>query len=200
MDKQQYSLAESKVKDLGIEPKESSFKVYGFNEWLSFRHRRGNNDDGLMSTFHPRTLIAHVLQDNPFYILNLFHEYFGHGSFCEYSLIGQKINNYEKELGSLEKEIIGEDIIEAKILTRQHPLFNQYKLLRDESQQYMMQRYEVFEGFAYWLEMYLSDDVYQKSMKRQVIQNIHVNFIDVLDNFVKHNGVKSLIDKVLNLT
>jgi hypothetical protein len=199
MDREEYHLAESKVKSLGILPIESSLKVYNLKDWVRFRQRRVSDDKGLMSTFHPRTLTAYILKDNPIYMLNLFHEYFGHGSFCEHSNIGKKIVDYDKELGELEKEIFGEEITEARVIRKGHRLFNQYSSLRSESQDYMMQRYEVYEGFAYWFEMHLSDDEDSKTFKRQIIQDLHRNLIDTLDKIEKVNGINNLIDYVFTL-
>lgn len=195
MDIRQFDMANSRVKDLNIEPIQSKYKLYTLDDWISFRQKRGNEDNNLMSTFHPRTLTAHVLQDNPFYMLNLFHEYFGHGSFCEHSKIGQRFVKYESQLSQLENEIFdGQEITERVTLTKEHKLFTPYVALRKESQEYMIQRYGIYEGFAFWFEMYLCDDYLLKHQKKKAIESMHYNLIDFCDKFVKNNSVSDFIE------
>ena len=60
--------------ELGLNLKETSYKIYSDLEWVDFCSIR-NSDPNNEGLFLPRTLSAHLKQDTPFLRLNFFHEY-----------------------------------------------------------------------------------------------------------------------------
>ena len=139
-------------------PESSSLIIHSSDSWLRFiKHRKSNKN--LDGTYLPRTLTAHLKEDTPYFEINKFHEYYGHGGFCEHSQIGDRIVQYELELKEIEKQIIGSDKFQDNSsfkLSKNHQQFNQYVTLRKEFDNYFNQHHNYYEGYAYWLEKYFS--------------------------------------------
>ena len=83
---------------LGYKPEQTSLEQIPKNQWNSFCQGTGLDSDS-SGVYLPRNQTAIIRGENP---LNLFHEYFGHGLFCEQSLTGRKLVRLEREL--LEEE------------------------------------------------------------------------------------------------
>ena len=73
---------------IGFYPKNSSFFIH--RDWNTFLKKNNFllNAEGV---YIPKKLEAHINEASPFFMSNFMHEYFGHGVFYEYSLIGRNI-------------------------------------------------------------------------------------------------------------
>src|SRR3990167_3908909 len=85
---------------LGYSPEQTSLQQISESQWNKFATQRGLNPNSF-GIYLPRNQTAIIKDDNP---LSLFHEYFGHGLYCEQSLIGRKLVELEKKLLEEEKK------------------------------------------------------------------------------------------------
>ena len=79
---------------LGYKPEQTSLQQIPETQWNEFATQRGLNPNS-SGIYLPRNQTAIILEENS---LALFHEYFGHGLYCEQSLIGRKLIDLEKKL------------------------------------------------------------------------------------------------------
>ena len=84
---------------LGYKPEQTSLQQIPENQWTAFTQQFNLNSDST-GIYLPRNQTAVVQEDNT---LSLFHEYFGHGLYCEQSLTGIKLVDLEKKLLEEEK-------------------------------------------------------------------------------------------------
>jgi len=115
----------------------SVLKQYDAKSWQKFcRQLELNDAEGayLLCDYS-----AHLLAETKYFHQNLYHEYFGHGLFVEHSLIGKKLKNLETR-AIIETESFDSDKDYA--CQELSGYFNNYQ--------------EFFEGFALWIEYYLS--------------------------------------------
>lgn len=77
-------------KEFRLAVTDTSLRPYDEDDWKTFCDVNGfeKNSHGL---YVPKYLSAYVLTNSPNLISNAFHEYFGHGLFCEKSLIGKTL-------------------------------------------------------------------------------------------------------------
>jgi len=101
-------------------------------------------------------MTAYIKLDSPYFVLNAYHEFFGHGLFCEYSLIGRRLRS----------------------LHGKHAQEYLYSLVSPEEQFFGITNYNIhnYEGFAMWLEELLSKetgyaDLFQKKMDELTIDD-----------------------------
>lgn len=100
----------------------------------------------------PRTMTAYVDGSDNAY----FHEYLGHGTYCEHSVEGRWIVEQERLLLHIEHEMGGEFEVGDKIrIPKGHPLIPEYVAERERLQEHMEQNYFQYEGFALFIEDYL---------------------------------------------
>ena len=183
-------------------PQQSKIQLHTPNSWVSFLHSR-NSLHNLEGTYLPRTLTAHLKEETLFLEINRFHEYNGHGSFCEFSRIGRKIVQYEQKLAELEKQILGVDELPENHhfqLTPDNPFFGHYSQLRKELNIFFQKHHNYYEGFAYWLEKYLSLEsgfglLYQQR-ERSIIVPFYLELVASFEQFVKDNSIDALLDKM----
>jgi hypothetical protein len=92
-----------KLLDYSVE--ETELKKLNPKQWNIFcdKHYLNKNSSGI---YLPRNQTAIIPLGNK---LSLFHEYFGHGLFCEQSLIGIELVNLEKRLLGEEERISNYD-------------------------------------------------------------------------------------------
>ncbi len=120
------------------------------NQWCAFMQRKGLNSSSL-GVYLPRNQEAIIRDDNP---LSLFHEYFGHGLYCEQSVVGKTLVGLERNLLEEEtREFRGrqftlEDVEEFRVNSGVLRDLNKFK---EEN----LGRYELF---AIWTEHLLSNE------------------------------------------
>jgi len=136
-------------------------KFYETNNKTIPNFKRG--DEGV---YTPADYCAHVLLDSPLFVSNMFHEYFGHGLFCEHSKIGKDLveiiqNNGDKDLflyGELDR------IVNPVGLTTQN-IAN-------------------YEGFAMWLEELLCEETgYKEIWQLKKEKKLHIDYVKLFEFF-----------------
>ncbi|MEM4330898.1 MAG: nucleotidyltransferase domain-containing protein [Candidatus Pacearchaeota archaeon] len=134
---------------LGYFPEKTSLEQIPENKWSKFAMQEGFNKNSF-GVYLPRNQIAIVRDKNP---LSLFHEYFGHGLYCEQSLVGRKIVDLERILLEEERrEFKGKNfsLEDLKKFRERNKTFQELEKFKQEN----LGRYELF---AIWTEYFLSD-------------------------------------------
>lgn len=120
---------------LGYKPEKTSLKETTNNQPVYF----------------PRNQTAIIQKGN---LLSLFHEYFGHGLYCEQALSGRRLVDLEKKLLKEEKQEFSDSRFNLKDLQKfrqQNKTFQELEIFRQEN----LGRYELF---AIWTEYLLSKE------------------------------------------
>jgi len=187
------------LSEFGIKPEKSIYQVHPDNEWFEFVRKSGSLPES-HGIYLPRTLSAHLREDSEFLLVNLLHEYFGHGLFCEHAITGQKIVSLEQSLVETEKQIFGlSELPEEQhfqIDTNNH-FFEQYKDQREKLQRFFSQNVHNYEGFAMWLEYFLSKAINQEDLfERKMDELVHPDYKKLFEQFLtfsENNGNFALI-------
>ena len=136
---------------LNIKPEKTNLQILDKKEWNDFcsKYNFDRTKEGILL---PRNLTAYLLEDSDYLDLNLFHEYFGHGLYCEYSKIGKSVVELERRLMKEEEEFFRKDFSfeELKEFRRNNETF---KLLQQATEKNL----GLYEIFAIWTEHYLSE-------------------------------------------
>jgi len=135
---------------LGYKPGQTSLQQIPELQWNEFATQRGLNQNS-SGIYLPRNQTAVIRNENP---LSLFHEYFGHGSYCEQNLTGRKLVDLEKRLLKEEKQEFSNsrfNLEEIKKFRQRNQTFQEL----DEFKRENLGRYELF---AIWTEYLLSGE------------------------------------------
>lgn len=180
-------------------PEKSKVIVHDSFSWRAFANSRKSGLD-LEGTYLPRTMAAHLKEETPFLEINKFHEYNGHGSFCERSKIGKRIVQYEQELAEMEKRILSVDELPGNYcfhLSPDHPHFEPYFLLRKEFDIFFRKHHNYYEGFAYWLEKRLAEEAGMELLYHQrKLLPLYSELVASFDKFVGDNSLDALLEKM----
>jgi len=187
------------LSEFSIKPEKSSYYIHSDDYWQDFLNNTGSHPDSY-GVYLPRSLSAHLKQSSEFLAVNLLHEYFGHGLFCEYAITGQRIVTLEQALAETEKKILNL----SEIPKQQHfqvdetnPYFERYKKQREEAEQFFSQNVHNYEGFAIWLEHFLSKATNQEDLFEQEIDKLihpgYKNLFEQFHDFSEQNGNFALI-------
>ena len=182
LDSEEILLSEFKIK-----PEESYYKVYQDDEWKFFLNKIGAKPD-VHGVYLPRDLSANVGGSSKYFKINLLHEYFGHGLFCEHALPGQKIVSLEKNLARIESKMQSED----GSLNQNHfqvdetnPYFVSYRKQREELEKFFYSNLHNYEGFAMWLEHFLSKNTNHEEMFEQKMDRlVHPDYEELFEKFL----------------
>ncbi len=164
---------------LGYKPERTSLQELPKESWSNLANERGLNTNS-SGVYFPRNQLAVIKQENP---LSLFHEYFGHGLYCEQSLDGRKLVELEKKLLEKEKnrfngyEFTLKELQEFRI---ENPTFQELNRFKEEN----LGKYELF---ALWTEYLLSKE-----------NNMLGDFERRYDNFSRKD--KEVIDSTINFS
>ncbi|MBN2368486.1 hypothetical protein JXC34_05700 [Candidatus Woesearchaeota archaeon] len=166
---------EALLSEFKIKPEKTQYFVYQSNQWTDFI-KRTNSHPQALDIYLPRTLSAHIYQDSVFLPVTFLHVYFGHGLFCEHSLIGRNIVSLDQHLAELEKEMLGaEELPEPQHFKIKVPneIANEHKKRKNAFLSYFSSFHSVYEGFGYWLEHFLSkrfnlESLFEKKMDEVV--------------------------------
>lgn len=176
------------LSEFRIKPERSNYTVH--SDWNGFVNGTGSHPDS-HGVYLPRDLSAHLKESSEFLAVNLLHEYFGHGLFCEHAISGQRIVSLEKALEKTEKEMLNVSELPAHQkfqVDETNPFFEKYKSQREELQQFFSQNVHNYEGFAMWLEHFLS-----KATNKEVL------FEQKMDELV-HPDYKKLFEKFFSFS
>jgi len=133
---------------LNIQPNRTKLQILSQMEWEKFC-KDFNFSPLSKGIFLVRNLTCY-LSDSEFLRLNLFHEYFGHGLFFEYSKYGKFIYKLEKKLEKEERKFLkGKEwtLEQLSDFRKENPFF---KLINKQENNL------VYEIFAIWTEYHLS--------------------------------------------
>lgn len=206
--------------EFSFKPEKSRIIYYDKSSWENLLKWKNKNSKGF---FLPRNLTAHILNGSLEGILPiLIHEYFGHGSYCEFTQNGKKLVEYERKLFSIEEELIGGGLPEnvkigiiesnkdTKLIESKDPnydyilqinpntlLLKSYLSLKEEHRQFAEQNLFYYEGFAIWLEEFLlkrlkQEDIWNRR-ENGLKQSNSYNLYQQFKDFGNRNGTLSLI-------
>lgn len=142
--------------------KKSKLKLYSPENWQRFCQVNSfdADKDGL---YVPKSYSAYVRTDSHFLISNLFHEYYGHGLFCEHSNIG-------KNLGEISHESADSFL---------------YNTINIQTQPLGLARQNIgnYEGFAIWLEALLCEETGNKNVWETKKERLPKYYISLFEHF-----------------
>lgn len=168
---------------LGYIPEKTIVKETSEDKWNDFciSNNLDNKSEGI---YLPRNQTAIIPKNNE---LSLFHEYFGHGLYCEQSLIGRKLTDLEKELLLGEEQEFRDKQFNIKELQK----FREKNQIFSELQELKNKNLGMYEMFAIWTEYYLakqfgSPGEFEK--KYDLSQNQLKTSIDNLISFKNNYG------------
>jgi hypothetical protein len=135
---------------LGYAPEKTSLQQIQEVQWNQFAEQRGLNSNS-SGIYLPRNQTAIIRDGNP---LSLFHEYFGHGLYCEQNLTGRKLVNLEKRLLGEEKQEFSSGRFNLEDLQK----FRKGNLTFQELEDFKQENLGRYELFAIWTEYLLSGE------------------------------------------
>lgn len=172
------------LSEFGIKPEKSTYTIH--SDWNGFVNNTGSHPDS-HGVYLPRSLSAHLKESSEFLSVNLLHEYFGHGLFCEHAISGQRIVSLEQALAETEKEMlnVSEPPEQQKFqVDETNPFFERYKSQRKELQQFFSQKIHNYEGFAMWLEHFLAKAINNESLFEQKMDElVHPDYRKLFEQF-----------------
>lgn len=168
---------------LGYKPAQTSLQQVIESEWNKFAKAKGLNPNS-SGIYLPRNQTSVIQQGNP---LSLFHEYFGHGFYCEQTLSGRKLVDLEKKLLEEEKrefskgQFIIEDVQKFRAKSETFQKLDAFK------QRNLVQ----YETFAIWTEYLLSKELGLKDefgMKYYSLKKEDKEAVDSVIDFSEQYG------------
>jgi hypothetical protein len=186
------------LSEFSMIPVSSIFKLYEKHDWDNFSEINRIPKNAL-GVYFPRILTANVKLDSKYLPVNFLHEYFGHGLFCEYSLIGKEIVYLEKDLEETEKKILNVNIIPENKhyqIDETNPFFQEYKQKVKKFSEFNSKNIWNYEGFAIWLEYFLSKKkglitLFEEKMNTDV-GKIYLPLFNKFNSFVDTYGKENL--------
>jgi len=161
---------------LGYKPEKTSLEQIPETQWEEFYHSRGQPSNKL-GIYLPRNQTAIIKEKNP---LILFHEYFGHGLYCEQNLTGRKLVALEKRLLKEEKQKFQNKkftLDDIQRFRQQNQTFQELESFRQEN----------LGKFAIWTEYLLSGEFGLKD-----------DFGGKYDSFDKES--REIVDSIINFS
>ncbi|MCK4647511.1 nucleotidyltransferase domain-containing protein [Candidatus Pacearchaeota archaeon] len=141
---------------IGYKPKQTSLQSISKSQWNEFAKIRGLNPNS-SGIYLPRNQTAIIPKENP---LSLFHEYFGHGLYCEQSLSGRRLVDLEKELLKEEKQEFRDGRFSLKDVQK----FRDENKTFQELEKFRKQNLGAYELFAIWTEYLFSEEFNLREM------------------------------------
>ncbi len=170
---------------LGYSVENTALKLLSEEQWNFFC--RKNNLNEITGVYLPRSQTAVVPEDNP---LSLFHEYFGHGLFCEQSLAGRKLVDLEKKLLEEEKQEFQEKQFSLEDIQKFRGNNRTFQELNELSEKNL----RLYETFALFSEYILSkrfdlEELFEKKYRSLISRS---NIMNTMINFSKECGDLSI--------
>src|SRR3989344_4169015 len=164
---------------LGYKLEQTSLQQIPENKWNEFAQVRRLNPNS-SGIYLPRSQTAVIQEENP---LSLFHEYFGHGLYCEQSLQGRKLVKLERKLLEEEKQ----EFQKRKFTLEDLQKFRRQNQTFQELDKFRKQNLAQYELFAIWTEYLLSGEY-----------NLRNKFDGKYDSFSREE--KEAVDSVVNFS
>ena len=136
---------------LGYKPKKTSlYKIPEF-QWDSFVRKRALNSNS-SGIYLPRNQTAIIKLNGKLTPLSLFHEYFGHGLYCEQSLQGRELVSLERRLLKEEKQKFQKRQFSSEEIRQ----FRQQNQTFQKLCNFLKEKLSAYEIFAIFTEFLLS--------------------------------------------
>ncbi|MBU2616978.1 MAG: hypothetical protein KKB79_03300 [Nanoarchaeota archaeon] len=135
---------------LGYKPEQTSLKEIPRKQWGKFTTQRGF-DFKSSGVYLPRNQTAIIQEGDS---IGLFHEYFGHGLYCEQSLTGRNLVELERKL--LEEETL--EFNGREFTLEDLKRFRQRNQTFQELDDFRKEHLTQYELFAIWTEHLLSGE------------------------------------------
>ncbi|MEX0920905.1 MAG: hypothetical protein WDZ62_01450 [Candidatus Pacearchaeota archaeon] len=164
---------------LGYKPEETSLEKVHELQWERFAIQKGLNPHS-SGIYLPRNQTAVIRGEN---LLTLFHEYFGHGLYCEQNLTGRKLVDLEKKLLEEEKR----EFQNRKFTLKDLNAFRKDSSTSQKLGEFREKNLGSYELFASWTEYLVS--------KKFGLEN---EFEERYNNFVEKD--KKVFDSIINLS
>lgn len=168
---------------LGYKPEQTSLQQIPELQWNEFAIQKGLNPN-LLGIYLPRNQTAIIHGGTP---LSLFHEYFGHGLYCEQSLEGRKLVELEKKLLKEEKQ----EFSSRKFTLKDLKKFRQKNLTFKGLENFRQENLGSYELFAVWTEYLLSREFDLKEnfeRKYDALQKNDKEIVNSVINFSEQYG------------
>jgi predicted nucleotidyltransferase len=151
-------------KEFGIELDKTRLTQYDALNWIEFCNAN-SFDASSEGLYVPSAYAAYVNSDSSVLVSNVFHEYFGHGLFCEHSKIGKDL------VARTQKNEDVSSLLHGRV---------------DEQQLFGLARQNIwnYEGFAVWLEHLLCKETGNSSIWQKRAASLPPNQIAVLEHFI----------------
>jgi hypothetical protein len=167
---------------LGYSCKKTQLFVIPSKKWKKFVKKAGL-DTYSTGAYFPRNQMAIISDNNP---LSLFHEYFGHGLYCEQNLIGRKLVELEKKL-----------MEEEKIFFRNTKNLNSQNLQKFRRQnrtfreliKFKRQNQGKYELFAIWTEYLLSRENNMLNSFEKKYENLTKKEKEIVENIINFSKI-----------
>jgi predicted nucleotidyltransferase len=164
---------------LGYAPEQTSLQSIPETQWNKFATQRGLNSNS-SGIYLPRNQTVIIQGEN---LLSLFHEYFGHGLYCEQNLTGRNLVDLEKRLLEEEKQEFFSGRFSLENLQR----FRNGNLTFQELENFRQENLGRYELFAIWTEYLLSGE-----------HNLREDFESKYDSLSRQE--KEAVDSVINFS
>ncbi len=164
---------------LGYKPEQTSLQQIPESQWNEFTIQRGLNLNS-SGIYLPRNQTAIIQEENP---LSLFHEYFGHGLYCEQNLTGRKLVDLERRLLEEEKQEFSNSRFSLEDLQK----FRYQNQTSQELENFRQENLGRYELFAIWTEYLLSGE-----------NNLREDFERKYDSLSEQE--KEAVDSVINFS
>lgn len=145
--------------EFNLELSKSTLKHYSKSDWKTFC-QVNNFDSTQYGLYVPKSYTAYVHND-PFFISNIFHEFFGHGLFCEHAILGQEL--VKNEINNNSKEF-------PYSKTKKYLSFTDNNILD-------------YEGFALWMEYTLCKETNNEKIWNDKKQTFSKDIITLIEYF-----------------
>ena len=160
---------------LGYKPEKTSLQQIPEKQWNEFTLKLGLNSDS-SGIYFPRNQTAAIRDENP---LSLFHEYFGHGLYCEKSLEGKKLVDLEKKLLKEEKEFFSK-----KFNLKDLQKFRERNQTFQELESFKQVNFGRYELFAIWTEYLLSEEFNLRSAFEIRYDSLSIKERELVDSVI----------------
>ncbi|MEM1535568.1 MAG: nucleotidyltransferase domain-containing protein [Candidatus Pacearchaeota archaeon] len=168
---------------LGYSIEQTSLKQIPENRWNKFTAQQKLNPNS-SGVYLPRSQTAIIKEGDH---MSLFHEYFGHGLYCEQNQIGRKLIELERKLLEQEKKEFSNKKFSLEDLQK----FRQQNQTFQELKKFMEENFVKYELFAIWTEYLLSEKHNLKEdfeKKYDFLSGKEKEAIDSLINFSSKYG------------
>ncbi|HII71162.1 TPA: hypothetical protein HA265_00215 [Candidatus Woesearchaeota archaeon] len=175
--------AEIAYRETGFYIQGSGLTVLDGEGWKEFCGKT-NTEQAAHGVYLPRAMRAVVRSDSEYMEVNIMHELFGHGLFCEQTKSGREIVRLERNIQAATPHIIQKNGPGKDDWVTDTTAF--YTVLQSEEKLKQLVTYSMNdnEGFAVWMEQRLAERTGRAEMFRKKMKNMaHAKYAELLAEF-----------------